>query len=410
MTMRLPLFPLVLAGIVAIAGCSVPFPQPLDFPGSTNSTGANSALGGDSFNVSSKAQKHSDIYFWSETTLDLIARYPVVANSPPRATRASALVHVAINKAVVKARAAGASESAAIAAAASVTLAFLFPDQARKLLAMAQGAYGTRSKGGKSDRSEVLKGRKIGEQVAGLIIVRAKADGGQGTEFSGIPDVYQAFLPGFGWTNPHPLEPTAGSWKPWGLTAGDQFRLGLPPAPGSMQLNAEIAALLDLQATRTPDQVAIARKWAATPCAVQWNEIALDLSKRHGFDAARTAHTLGLLNAILADAFIAAWDSKFVYYQPRPDMLEPAIETVIPTPPHPAYPSGHSTEAAAAARYLVSVFPQDAAYLNAQATESSLSRQYAGIHYLSDAIAGEALGRRVADHLIGLADANGNLP
>lgn len=318
-------------------------------------------------------------------------------------------MHVAISRAVDATQAASdASVRAAIATAASMTLAYLFPSEANELQDMAEAA--SESPKGKTKKS-IVNARAIGEATAREIIARAKTDGAEGEALGEIPDVYKAFLPGFGWTHPHPVEPTAGTWRPWGLESGSQFRLGPPPAPGSTQLSAEIEELLEIQKNLTPEQITVVHKWADRQGAVQWNRIAVDLSERHGFNTVRTAHMLGLLNAIMADAFIAAWDTKIVYYQPRPDMLEPAIQTVIPTPAHPSFPSGHATLGAAAARYLASVFPKDASYLNSQSVEGADSRLYAGIHYRSDTVGGQILGQKVADYLIHQADRkNGVLP
>lgn len=348
----------------------------------------------------------SELLPWTKLTLDLISADPAL--SPPRAARAAAIVHVAINKALVANHAASeASVRAAIAAAASTTLAYVFPSEAPGIQAMAEEAYQPQK--GKAFKP-IANARRIGEAAAQEIIARAKTDGAEGEALAEIPEVYRRFLPGFGWTHPNPVEPTTGTWRPWGLKTGSQFRLLPPPAPGSPQLDAEIEELLEMQAQRTPEQIAIVRKWADRPGAVLWNQIAVDLSLRHGLDSGRTAHMLGLLNAIMADAFIAAWDTKFVYYQPRPDMLEPRILPVIRTPAHPSFPSGHATLGAAAARYLASVFPKDASFLYGQSTEGAESRLYAGIHFRSDTVGGQRLGEAVADYLMQRADRYGILP
>src|SRR5687767_4187365 len=47
---------------------------------------------------------------------------------------------------------------------------------------------------------------------------------------------------------PKPIEPTAGSWRPWVLASGSELRLGSPPDEGETQ--AELAQLRDLAARR----------------------------------------------------------------------------------------------------------------------------------------------------------------
>ena len=54
---------------------------------------------------------------------------------------------------------------------------------------------------------------------------------------------------------------------------------------------------------------------------------------------------------------------------------------------------------------LMSFFPDDAARLDATATEAGVSRIYAGIHYRFDMVAGLALGSAVANKVLN-ADLN----
>ena len=92
---------------------------------------------------------------------------------------------------------------------------------------------------------------------------------------------------------------------------------------------------------------------------------------------------------------------------PRPSQLDPSIRTVIGLPNFPSYTSGHSTFSAAAADVLSYLFPNGAAYFDAQKEEAAISRLYGGIHYRFDIDAGQALGRSVAQFTIA-ADASGN--
>lgn len=66
------------------------------------------------------------------------------------------------------------------------------------------------------------------------------------------------------------------------------------------------------------------------------------------------------------------------------------------TPRHPAYPSGHSTYAAAASELLSYFFPDYAAEFDDLADNAGMARLWAGIHWRSDHTAGAALGRCVA--------------
>jgi membrane-associated phospholipid phosphatase len=105
------------------------------------------------------------------------------------------------------------------------------------------------------------------------------------------------------------------------------------------------------------------------------------------------------LHAALADAvyraFIACWHEKWRYLRPRPTDLDPTLPTAVPVPRHPAYPSGHSTCAGAAAAILTQFFPDEAKRWAAMAAESGTARLKMGIHFRSDHTAGLALGKAI---------------
>jgi hypothetical protein len=70
------------------------------------------------------------------------------------------------------------------------------------------------------------------------------------------------------------------------------------------------------------------------------------------------------------------------------------------TPRHPAYPSAHSTYSAAAALTLTGFFPQYADELLKLADNTGLARLWAGIHWRSDHVFGQLVGRAVAELIL----------
>jgi membrane-associated phospholipid phosphatase len=130
--------------------------------------------------------------------------------------------------------------------------------------------------------------------------------------------------------------------------------------------------------------------------------IALDLVRAAGWPALRTARLFAALNTAQADAFIACWDTKYVYWSLRPvtairRLIDPTWSSYIVTPPFPSYTSGHSTTSGAASTVLAAFFPAKAADLAAMAEEAARSRLYGGIHYESDNEVGLTVGRRVGE-------------
>lgn len=104
-----------------------------------------------------------------------------------------------------------------------------------------------------------------------------------------------------------------------------------------------------------------------------------------------------LVHVASHDALIAYWDAKYTYWYPRPQMVDPTITTVVPSPNHPSYPSAHSVWSGAAGAILGRLFPRDSAHLNGLANEAGEARIMAGIHYRTDCNVGLTMGRQVAD-------------
>jgi membrane-associated phospholipid phosphatase len=126
----------------------------------------------------------------------------------------------------------------------------------------------------------------------------------------------------------------------------------------------------------------------------------VDLIDDARLGARHAALALAALNTAQADAFIACWSAKFTFWTKRPvtlirELLDPGYLSLIPTPPFPSYPSGHSTTSGAAATVLGALFPDRASEVAAMADEAAISRLYGGIHYRFDNDAGLSLGQRI---------------
>jgi hypothetical protein len=89
-------------------------------------------------------------------------------------------------------------------------------------------------------------------------------------------------------------------------------------------------------------------KWANEQPGRWSAEIMDELTERYGWDAPTTARADAILFVAMYDAVLTTWHEKFRYLRPRPTLLEAGLPTVILTPKHPSYPSGHGTYVAAA--------------------------------------------------------------
>jgi hypothetical protein len=72
------------------------------------------------------------------------------------------------------------------------------------------------------------------------------------------------------------------------------------------------------------------------------------------------------------------------------------IQPTILTPDHPAYPSGHATQAHALAKVASCLHPARSDEFKRMADAIALHRVQAGVHYPSDSVAGELLADQLA--------------
>jgi membrane-associated phospholipid phosphatase len=190
------------------------------------------------------------------------------------------------------------------------------------------------------------------------------------------------------------IEPGAGAWQTWILDIGSQFRL--PAPPDAVATRAELSQLRGLVAETDADSRERIAWWHGAPPSYRWNQIFLEESQRAGLGANIASRRLALLHTALADAMVAAWDSKAAHDRLRPAEQEPGLRTHVPTPASPSYPEEHAVAAATAAALLADFFPQRAAEFARLAEEAGRMRLLAGVAFPSDVAAGTTLGRQVA--------------
>jgi hypothetical protein len=186
-----------------------------------------------------------------------------------------------------------------------------------------------------------------------------------------------------------------GTWKPWLLTRGDQFRPGPPPAIDAAEFREELALLKRINSHPTPSQRAIATNFATKSLDFIW-EPGYALVRRERLSVPREVRLLAPVAVLYFDAYIAAHDAKYLYWRLRPSMADPTIVPFIPLPNHPAYVSNAAILASAVAELVGYMFPQEAVYWQYLGEEAGLSRIYGGIHYPSDERAGNQMGKSIA--------------
>ncbi|MCD6058570.1 MAG: Phosphoesterase, PA-phosphatase related, partial [Thermomicrobiales bacterium] len=260
-------------------------------------------------------------------------------------------------------------EHAVTAGAASTVLAYLFPDEADSFAALALQAADSRLLAGVVYPSDTAAGLELGKAVAERFIERAKTDGWN-AEFD---PTTMPTGPGL-WFG-EPAAPMLGTWKPWVLESGDQFRPGPPPAPDSPERAAELEEIKtyprdahpyselwfwpqDPAGRPTPDSVPFSSNqvvfYYAPVLHFLWGpELAQKLFEyRWDTNPPRAARAYALVSVASFDATVAVWDAKFHHWTARPNQFDSTLTTILPTYPIPDYPSGHAATLGGTAQVL----------------------------------------------------------
>ena len=301
----------------------------------------------------------------------------------------------------------------------------LFPSQASTLDTARAASLAARA------LTESDPGIQVGESAAGDVLASRASDGAALAQFpytapgAGSPSVWvpigaaPARRPGWGRV------------MPWVLHSGDEFRPDGPPDLRSGRWARDYNEVKEfggaVSAKRTPEQTEIARFWLATPSAI-WNGVARRVIEARGLDDSDAARALALMYLAASDAGIACWDAKYTFNFWRPQtairsgdlddnhrtLPDPAWTPLFPSPQHPEYISGHSTNSSAMGTMLalllgadprdaiVATSPTNAAFPRQWRTFSEGieevidARIFSGLHYRTSDEVGARVGRRVA--------------
>lgn len=302
------------------------------------------------------------------------------------------------------------SEDATVAGVMREMLALLFPGEQAGIQAKINAHLEARIAAGMNVRSDIDAGYALGRQIAQLFVARARTDraGQSGGSLALQQQMEQAAIARgeVPWKSQDiPARPGMlmlfGKVATWNLDSATMvaIRPPAPPSTSSDKFKQELEEVYNFARNPTREQIRIAQYWADgigtyTPPG-HWNAIAADDFVSMNLSEIRWARNLALLNTALMDAAIACWDTKYLYFNPRPYQMDNRIKTVVGLPNFPAYTSGHSTFSGSAATVLSYLNPAKALLYKAKAQEASISRLYGAIHYRSDCEWGLECGNRV---------------
>lgn len=239
-------------------------------------------------------------------------------------------------------------------------------------------------------QTDFAKGEAIGRDI-GIAVLALAATDGVGSVDPGLPPI------GAGYWLKNPAAPIVRGGlgqRTFFISYGGEVLALPPPAFGSPEFATALAEVRAISDTRTPEQLATARKWVPFS-GVLFNEVATDLIVKHRRSELAAARILAYANTAASDAIVGCFYTKYHYWFIRPSQADAAITTPLGLPNHPSYPSAHSCETGAFESVLGAAFPGERAALAAIAQEANVSRIYAGLHYAFDGSAGLELGRTV---------------
>jgi hypothetical protein len=358
---------------------------------------------------------------WNEMLTDISVANPLGTG---QASRAFAMMHVAIDDALTAAWDAKQSsnrkhpsevdstlstavplpsnpsdpcDDSVAAGAAAAIIAHIYPKEAERVTAAADEASRSRVLAGLVFPSDAQAGLDLGRKVAERVIAYAKISD---TKWSGqMPSG-----PGY-WKGENPGGVNDVEWKTFALTSPSQFRPAPPPAHDSAKRMAELEEIKSLK--RTPQMIAKATYWQfgqqGQPGLIfrLGEEVRLRLAEAgQENNARRAARAYALVYVAHYDGWVASQDAKFHYWTARPNQFDSTVTTIFPTPNFPTYPSNAATLGMSPAVVLSHLFPREAPRYAGWAKEFGESRFWAGIHFKSDIEAGWEIGQKVGEAVV----------
>lgn len=217
---------------------------------------------------------------------------------------------------------------------------------------------------------------------------------------------------------------------PFGISSASDFLLDPPPALTSNEYAKAYNEVMTVgslnSAERPPDRANVALFYAASSPTQVFNQAAEQVAVALGRSLSDNARALALINMAMSDGLVASFLNKYIYNFWRPETAihggntdgnpnttgDPNWTPFITTPCFPSYPSNHGSAGNAAAEVMRRIYGDDGVSITLtnpavptivlqytsfkQITDDiSDARVYGGIHFRTDQVAGEHLGKAV---------------
>jgi hypothetical protein len=179
--------------------------------------------------------------------------------------------------------------------------------------------------------------------------------------------------------------------------------VGLYPQLGTVTTQEELAVLLWLQSSRTDQDVIRARSEGTPSFGCFAGDIHLGLAANavpQPIEIANFPVTVSILEQARQDLLPILEALQTTFLRPRPFVTFPAVVPALPAASTYSYPSTNATLGAVFARIICQLDPGDRNAITARGNLLGTDRVLGGVHYPSDVVAGQRLGKAFADYWI----------
>jgi hypothetical protein len=215
---------------------------------------------------------------------------------------------------------------------------------------------------------------------------------------------------------------------PFGIPSASEFLLDPPPALMSREYARaynEVMTVGSIDSTERPqDRANVALFYAASSPTQVFNQVLQQVAQEHWHSLSENARALAVVNMAMNDSLVASFLNKYYYNFWRPEtaihagdtdgnpktQADPSFVPFVTTPCFPSYPSNHGSAANGAAEILRHIYGEGGHFIRLsnpavpdivlqyttfkQITDDiSDARVYGGIHFRTDQVAGERLGK-----------------
>jgi hypothetical protein len=219
---------------------------------------------------------------------------------------------------------------------------------------------------------------------------------------------------------------------PFGISSVREYLLGPPPVLTSHEYAKtynEVMRVGSIDSTDRPqDRANVALFYAASSPTQVFNQAVQQVAQERWHSLSENARALAVVNMAMNDSLVAAFFNKYHYNFWRPETAihagatdgnpktdpDPSFVPFVTTPCFPSYPSNHGSAASAAAQILKRIYGEGGHFMTLsnpavpdivlqyttfdQITDDiSDARVYGGIHFRTDQVAGERLGKAIGN-------------